>query len=195
MPSQVQPDLHQWYVKHFRRTVWRTGRNQLNTTKDELYAKRFKSFRYRGAKICNKLPTSVKNTEDVSEFIYRLNEWPGPVCKCGSCELCTFLTHELHFVIARWFYMPTWFYCLEDIYVYILYANDLHICICIYLYTSMCILLCLCTNRCICMYVFVNIDVSHSLLRLYIIISIFYETLDSYVLRCFRTLAGYMACC
>ena len=47
-----------------------------------------KSFRYQGAKIWNELPTSMKNTEDVSEFKYRLNEWPGPVCKCGSCELC-----------------------------------------------------------------------------------------------------------
>ena len=58
---------------------------KVNTTRNGL-----KSFRYQGAKIWNELPTSIKNTEDVSEFKYRLNEWPGPVCKCGSCDMCKF---------------------------------------------------------------------------------------------------------
>ena len=58
---------------------------KVNTTRNGL-----KSFRYQGAKIWNELPTSIKNTEDVSEFKYRLNEWPGPVCKCGSCDVCKF---------------------------------------------------------------------------------------------------------
>ena len=49
---------------------------KVNTTRNGL-----KSFRYQGAKIWNELPTSIKNTEDVSEFKYRLNEWPCPVCK------------------------------------------------------------------------------------------------------------------
>ena len=58
---------------------------KVNTTRNGL-----KSFRYQGAKIWNELPTSIKNTEDVSEFKYRLNEWPGPVCKCSSCDVCKF---------------------------------------------------------------------------------------------------------
>ena len=58
---------------------------KVNTTRNG-----FKSFRYQGAKIWNELPTSIKNTEDVSEFKYRLNEWPGPVCKCVSCDVCKF---------------------------------------------------------------------------------------------------------
>ena len=41
---------------------------RVNSTRNGL-----KSFRYQGAKIWNELPTSVKNTEDVSEFKYRLN--------------------------------------------------------------------------------------------------------------------------
>ena len=124
--------------------------------------------RYQGAKIWNELPISVNNTGDVSEFKYRLNEWPGPVCKCGSCELCKFLTDELHFAIARWFYMLTWF-CLEVIYIYI-YAKYLHISISIYLNACMYMRLSLCTNRCIWMYVYVYIDGSHSHQRLHIII-------------------------
>ena len=59
---------------------------RVNSTRNVLY-----SFRYQGAKIWNELPTSVKNTEDVSEFKYRLNEWPAPVCEYGSCELCKFI--------------------------------------------------------------------------------------------------------
>ena len=58
---------------------------KVNTTRNGL-----KSFRYQGAKIWNQLPTFIKNTEHVSEFKYRLNEWPGPVCKCGSCDVCKF---------------------------------------------------------------------------------------------------------
>ena len=58
---------------------------KVNTTRNGL-----KSFRYQGAKIWNELPTSIKNTEDVSGFKYRLNEWPGPVCKYGSCDVCKF---------------------------------------------------------------------------------------------------------
>ena len=54
------------------------------------YANGLRCFRYQGAKLWNELPTSIKNTEDVSEFKYRLNEWPGPVCKCGSCDVCKF---------------------------------------------------------------------------------------------------------
>ena len=55
---------------------------KVNSTRNGL-----KSFRYQGAIMWNELPTSVKNTEDVSEFKYRLSEWPGPVSKCDSCEL------------------------------------------------------------------------------------------------------------
>ena len=168
MPAQVQPDLHHWYVQHCRLTVWHPGgikliQPRVNSTRDGL-----KSVRYQGAEIWNELPTSVNNTEDESEFKYRLNEWPGPVCKCGSCELCTFINiwtafcHSplilyAHIILLSWSYI----YIYN---IYILYANYLHISICIYLYT------CLCTNRCICMYVYVYIDVSHSHLRLYIII-------------------------
>ena len=128
-----------------------------------------KSFRYHGAEIWNELPTSVKNTEDVSEFKYRLNEWPGSVCKCGSCELCKFIniwTASCHSPLILYAHMIL----LSWSYIYILYANYLHISIGIYLYAWMYIRLCLCTNRCICMYVYVHIDVAHSHLRLYIII-------------------------
>ena len=30
------------------------------------------------------------------------------------------ITHELYVAIVRWFYIPTWFYCLEYIYAYIM---------------------------------------------------------------------------
>ena len=58
---------------------------KVNTARNGL-----KSFRYQGAKIWSELPTCKKNTEHVSELKYRLNEWPGPVCKCGSCDVCKF---------------------------------------------------------------------------------------------------------
>ena len=61
-----------------------------------------KSFRYQGAKIWNELPTSIQNTEDVSEFKYRLNKWHGPVCKCGSCDVCKFTwwRHQMETISA-----------------------------------------------------------------------------------------------
>ena len=123
-----------------------------------------KSFRYQGAKMWNELPTSVKNTEDVSEFKYRLNEWPGPVCKCGSCELCKFINIWTAFchsplILYANMILLSWSHIYMCVYVYvciyILYANYLHISLGIYLYACMYIRLRLCTNRCICMYVYV----------------------------------------
>ena len=98
---------------------------RVNSTRNGL-----KSFRYQGAKIWNELPTSVKNTKDVSEFKYRLNEWLGPVGNAALVNCVNLLTYELHFVIARWFYMPTWFYCLEVLYIYI------YVCVCVCVYVS-----------------------------------------------------------
>ena len=88
-----------------------------------------KSFRYQGAKIWNELPTSVKNREDVSEFEYKWNEWPGPVCKCGSCELCKSINIRTAFchcplILYSHMILLSWRYIY--IYIYILYANDLH---------------------------------------------------------------------
>ena len=79
-----------------------------------------KSFR----KIWNELPTSVKNTEDVSEFKYRLNEWPGPVCKCGSCELCKFINIWTAFchsplILYANMILLSWSYIYIYVYVYI----------------------------------------------------------------------------
>ena len=97
-------------------------------------------FRYQGAKIWSELPVFVKNTEDVSEFKYRLNEWPGPVCKCGSCELCKFIN-----IWTAFCHSPLILYAhlilLSWIYIYILYAIDSHICICICLYA--CVYVCM----------------------------------------------------
>ena len=132
---------------------------RVNSTRNGL-----KYFRCQGAKIWNELPTSVKNTDDVSEFKYRLNEWPGPVCKCGSCELCKFIDMWTAFC-----HSPLILLSWRNIYIYTI-CEWLLISICIYLYACMYTRLCLCTNRCIFMYVYVYIDVSHSHLRLYIII-------------------------
>ena len=106
---------------------------RVNSTRNGL-----KSFRNQGAKIWNELPTSVKNT-DVSEFKYRLNEWVGQVCKCGSCELCKFIniwTAFCHSPLILYAHMIL----LSWGYIYI-YTNDLYICVCIYLYACMCALL------------------------------------------------------
>ena len=46
------------------------------------------------------------------------------------------LTYELHFTIARWFYISTWFYCLEDLYIYIYYMRMIA-------YLHMCLLVCM----------------------------------------------------
>ena len=75
----------------------------------------------------------------MSEFKYNLNEWPGPVCKCGSCELCKFNDIWTVFAIARWLNMPTLFYCLEDISIHMRM-----ICIFTYVFTCMnaCVYLC-----------------------------------------------------
>ena len=126
MPAQVQPDLHHWYVQHFHITVWHTGGIKLIQPKVNSTRNGLKSFRYQGAKIWNYLPTSVKNTEDVSEFKYRINEWPGPVCKCGSCELCKFIniwTAFCHSPLILYAHMIllSWSYIYICVYIYIIW--------------------------------------------------------------------------
>ena len=93
---------------------------RVNSTRNGL-----KSFRYQGAKIWNELPTSVKNTEDVSEFKYRLNEWPGPVCKCGSCELCKFIN-----IWTAFCHSPLILYAN----MILLYWSHIYVCMCICVY-------------------------------------------------------------
>ena len=162
----MQSDRCHWYVQHSVSLYDKRGgikliQPRVNTTRNGL-----KSFRYQGAKICNEHLKFVKNTEDLSEFKfkYRINEWPDPVCKCGSCELCKFNNIRTVFCHS----LSMLYFIVSNIYIY---ANDLRIA---YVFTCMhacmCVLLCLCTIRFICMYVYVYIDVSYSHLRLYIII-------------------------
>ena len=143
MPAQVQPDLHHWYVQHCRLTVWHPGgikliQPRVNSTRDGL-----KSVCYQGAEIWNELPTSVNNTEDESEFKYRLNEWPGPVCKCGSCELCTFINiwtafcHSplilyAHMILLSWSYIYIYYiYTICELFAYF----HMYLLVCMHVYT------------------------------------------------------------
>ena len=70
-----------------------------------------------------------------------LNEWPGPVCKCGSCELCkciniwTAFCHSLlmlyaHMILLSWRYMYyMWMICIFE-YVF----TCMHACVCFCVY-------------------------------------------------------------
>ena len=111
-------------------------------------------------KIWNELPTSMKNTKHMSEFKCSMNEWPGPICKCGSCKLCKFDKNDC-FATTRWLYMPVCLYHRE-------YANIsmiLYICICVYIHVYMCIpVLCIC--MCVCMHIDALIVIRVSLLSL-----------------------------
>ena len=104
-----------------------------------------KSFRYQGAKIWNELPTSVKNTEDVLEFKYRLNEWPGPVCKCGSCELCKFINiwtafcHSplivyAHMILLSWRYICIYTICEWFAYLHMYLRVCMHACTLVFMH-------------------------------------------------------------
>ena len=141
-------------------------RGQIITTKAKHYAKWLKIISKSGSQNLE-LPISIKDTEHVSEFKYRLNEWSGPVCKCGSCELCKFsniwnvLCLKLLILYAS---MISLLWRCVDMLI-ILYS-----CICVYIYVYMCLHQFLCKHRyrCVCMCVH-WCSHSHSCLYIFIL--------------------------
>ncbi len=43
------------------------------------------SFRYKSAKICNYLPSKIKNSITLAEFKNQIKKWQGPKCLCNMC--------------------------------------------------------------------------------------------------------------
>ena len=46
------------------------------------------SFKFEAAKLWNKLPIEIRNTDNFHVFSTNLNAWLGPECVCNSCVLC-----------------------------------------------------------------------------------------------------------
>ena len=106
-----------------------------------------------------------KDTEHVSEYKSRLNELSGPLCKCGSCDLCksnnisTVFCHNPLVLYACMILFPWRCICMRRI---------VYICICVYKYVYMCtkVYLCIptyayiyiymCVCVCVCTFVYVG---------------------------------------
>ena len=44
------------------------------------------TLRSLGPKIWNKLPSEMKNSQNLSTFKNLIKSWSGPKCNCGSCK-------------------------------------------------------------------------------------------------------------
>ena len=77
----------------FMKEVFKLNTRRADTGSDRLIVQSQISMKYGsytlrslGPKIWNKLPSEIKNSENLSTFKTLIKTWSGPKCHCGSCK-------------------------------------------------------------------------------------------------------------